>query len=293
MVAMALQSRSALVLLSALGMLATGKTIDNVEYSAPGGVSLRMDGYVPDGPGPFPAAIIVHGGAWVGGDRHRSVQPVLTTLTEARIAWFSIDYRLADFDFNSISGGSAAALSQVGGAVDDVRQAVIFIRTHAAEYHVDPNRIAIIGESAGAQLASMAALKPALGGMVQAAVAFYCPSDLVSLVQHNPQIPESIRQFFTVNPIGTLLLGTLRNLSPMNFVSKDAPPFLLIHGTADRVVPYEQSIEMRDKLQGVGDNAQVYLVPGGGHGVRWWDAKPEQTGYKQQMIKWLRATLGS
>jgi alpha-L-fucosidase 2 len=289
---MVLQPKFLPLIMSALGILASGKSFDNVQYSAPDGVSLHMDGYVPDGPGPFPAAVIVHGGAWVTGDRKRSVQPLFAPLTSAGIAWFSIDYRLADFDFSTLGGG-AAALTRVSAAVDDVRQAVIYVRTHAAEFQVDPNRIAIIGESAGAQLAAMAALQPGLGGVVQAAVAFYCPSDLVSLVQTNPQIPDSIRQMLAASPFGALLTGALRNLSPLNFITRNAPPFLLIHGTADRLVPYQQSVEMRDALQKAGDSAQIYTVQGGGHGVRWWESKPELTGYKQQMVRWLKEKLGS
>jgi alpha-L-fucosidase 2 len=274
-------------------MLTAGKSFENIEYSAPAGTRLFMDGFVPEGPGSFPVAVIVHGGAWVTGDRHRSVQPLFQPLADAHIAWFSIDYRLADFDFSSISSGGPAALTRVNAAVDDVRQAVIFIRTHAAEYHIDPNRIAIIGESAGAQLSSMAALRPGLGGVVQAAVSFYGPSDLVALVETNPEIPESIRQLLTGSSLGALLTSALRNLSPLNFITKSAPPFLLIHGTADRLVPIEQSVMMRDALEKVGDSAQLITVKGGGHGVRWWDSRPEMTAYKQQMVRWLKEKLGS
>ena len=68
----------------------------NVEYGRAGDVSLQLDMHVPDGPGPFPAVILVHGGAWVTGDRKANVAPLLGPLTDAGFAWFSISYRLVN-----------------------------------------------------------------------------------------------------------------------------------------------------------------------------------------------------
>lgn len=267
------------------------KSFDNIEYGTAGGYSLRMDARIPEGTGPFPAAIIVHGGAWVTGDRRRSVEPLFGPLAAADFAWFSIDYRLADVDPGSIATTGLAALTGIGAAADDVRTAVAYIRNHASEYRIDPHRIALIGESAGAQLASMAALKSPPEEGVQAVVAFYGPSDLVSLIQTNRQIPDYIRQTLNGSPLGTLLLTAMRNLSPVNWVRKDSPPFLLIHGTADRLVPFEQSVAMRDALQRAGVSSELYPVDGGGHGVRWWEAQPSLTAYKRAMIRWLKEKL--
>ena len=108
--------------------------------------SLHLDASIPAGDGPFPAAILVHGGGWVRGDRRMEVQPLFQPLSDARIAWFSISYRLATDPL------------LFGAAVNDVESAVRFVKAHAAEYRVDPARLALIGESAGGQLAAMAAL---------------------------------------------------------------------------------------------------------------------------------------
>src|SRR6476469_5718544 len=68
---------------------------NDVEYATPDGISLRLDAAIPAGRGPFPAAILVHGGGWVRGDRRLEVAPLFQPLTEAGIAWFSISYRFA------------------------------------------------------------------------------------------------------------------------------------------------------------------------------------------------------
>jgi acetyl esterase len=281
---------SLILLMSAFEAAGSGKTFDNIEYGNPGGYSLRLDAYVPDGPGPFPAAIIVHGGAWVIGNRKHSVQPLFQPLEEAGFAWFSIDYHLAEIDPASLASTGFAAISSARTAVDDIRQAVTYVRTHAYHYRVDPNRIALIGESAGAQLASMAALKPQPGSNVQAVVAFYSPSDLANLIQTNKQIPDPLRRALEGSQLGNVLYAALRELSPVNWVRKDSPPFLLIHGTKDRLVPFEQSIEMRDALQKAGASGEVFSVPGGGHGVLWWEGV-DLTRYKQPMIRWLKEKM--
>jgi dipeptidyl aminopeptidase/acylaminoacyl peptidase len=80
-----------------------------------------------------------------------------------------------------------------------------------------------------------------------------------------------------------MLLAGLRDLSPINWVRKDAPPFLLIHGTADGLVPFEQSEQMCEALKKVGADCELHSVPGSGHGLRWW----ESSSYKERMIRWL------
>src|SRR5580658_2563471 len=280
----------AVFLMAAADMRAGGKAYSDVEYSRPGGYSLKLDAHVPDGDGPFPAVILVHGGAWVTGDRKRSVEPLFEPLTKAGFAWFSISYRLANsFDTKNLASlvMSAGALT---GAIDDVRSAVAFVREHAAEYNIDPNRIALVGESAGAQLVSVAALKPGENGAVQAAVAFYCPSDLVTLVKNFP-LPDQIRQMIIGTPFEKLLFAGLKDLSPLTYVRADAPPFLLIHGTADPVVPYTQSVDFCASLKKSSASCDLITVEGAGHGMRQWEPHKSMTAYKPELIKWLGSAL--
>lgn len=262
----------------------------DVEYGTAGATSLRLDARIPEGKGPFPAAIIVHGGAWVAGDREWSVQPLFEPLTAAGFATFSISYRLA----KPGPGGftlptSLASFLTLGTAIDDVRHAVAFVRHHAAEYNIDPDRLALIGESAGAQLASMAALRPGPDGSVRAVVAFYGPSDLVRLAQTSPWIPSSVRQQFKDSPLEAMLFAGLREVSPVSWLGKDAPAFLLIHGTADTVVPFDQSEELQTKLLDAGVHCELYPVKGAPHGLRRWE--PGLTAYKPRMTAWLKNQL--
>jgi acetyl esterase len=109
-------------------------------------------------------------------------------------------------------------------------------------------------------------------------------------VRNSKQIPDSVRNAFKGTPWEAMLISRLRELSPVNRVNKDAPPFLLIHGTVDTLVPYEQSVEMCRKLRETGDTCDLYTVHGGGHGIQWWDAV-HLTAYKHYMMRWLEAQL--
>jgi acetyl esterase len=280
-------------LVMAANLRAGGMSYTDVEFGRPGGYSLKLDAHVPEGDGPFPAVVIVHGGAWVAGDRRRSVEPLFKPLSDAGFAWFSISYRLANMADPKSTPTLAASAALLGGAVDDVRAAVAYVRTHAPEYNVDPDRIALIGESAGAQLAAMAALKPGQNGAVRAVVAFYCPSDLVTLVQTMPLIPDSLRRAVQGTPFEQILLAYLRELSPINWVREDAPPFLLIHGTADQIVPFQQSVNLCAAMHKTGSACELYPVDGAGHGLKWWGSSNGMTGYKQRMVGWLTQELST
>lgn len=264
---------------------------EDIEYGQGGGTRLSLDARIPEGGGPFPAAIIVHGGAWVTGDRLNSVRPLFQPLSDARIATFSISYRLARRGPEGFTlPGGISQLLTLGTAIDDVRQAVAYVRSHAAEFHINPDHIALIGESAGAQLASMAALRPGPNGSVQAVVALYGPSDLVKLTQTSAWIPDSIRQSLQGSAFEGMLFAGLRELSPVTWAGKQAPPFLLIHGTADTLVPFSQSQELCGKLHASGARCEIYPVQGGLHGIRWWESEG-RTDYKQQMVRWLEREL--
>lgn len=256
----------------------SAQSLHDIEYARPGGVSLRMDASLPESDGPVPAVVIVHGGAWVAGDRKRNVEPLFEPISAAGYAWFSISYRLAK---NAM---------QFGAGVDDVQSAVRFIRAHAAEYNIDPARIALLGESAGGQLAAMAALRGDSDSSVRAVVALYTPTDLVSLAKTSTFIPPSLRDSVRGTVFEGLLMAGLAQLSPVNNVRRDMPPFLFIHGTADAAVPFAQSTDMCDRMKAAGASCEVYPVKGGGHGMRWWESQSGISGgYKRKIVEWLGA----
>src|SRR3954464_10528467 len=114
-----------------------------IEYGRPGGHALLLDVHVPDGPGPFPAAILVHGGGFDGGSRATNMAPTFQPLADAGFAWFSIDYRMGpDFRF--------------ADARADVDAAIAWVKANAGTYKVDPAKIVLAGESAGGFLVNYA-----------------------------------------------------------------------------------------------------------------------------------------
>jgi acetyl esterase len=250
-------------------------SLQDVEYARSGGQSLRFDASFPAGAGPHPAVIIVHGGGWVAGHRRHNVEPLFRPLENAGFAWFSISYRLA------------TEISLFGLAIDDVAHAIEFIRSHASEYRIDPNRLAVIGDSAGAHLAMMAVLRAGAAVPVAAFIGIGMPSDLETLANDSPSIPAGIRDAVASSPWADMLGAVVRELSPVNHVHADLPPTLLIHGTADRIVPFEQSEKFCAAARSVHAPCEIQPVRGAGHGIRWW----QDVRWIREMIGWLQARL--
>ena len=234
-----------------------------------------MDSSIPDGRGPFPAVVLVHGGAWFQGDKSAGFEPMIGPLDRAGYAWFSINYRLAPKYLYP-------------AAVEDVERSIRFIRAHTAEFHIDPTRIALMGESAGAHLAELAATRNQPGAAVEAVVAFFAPSDLVNLARSRKEIPDSVRN----SAWGDLVDGALETLSPVTHISKDMPPVLFVHGTADSLVPFEESTTMCGRMKSAGAECDVIPIAGGGHGLNSWEAlPPNELHYKRDVIDWLNRQL--
>ncbi len=265
---------------------ASALPLQTLEYARPAGVPLYMDVSIPAGSGPFPAAIVIHGGGWVRGDRRLDVAPLFKPLEKAGIAWFSIDYRLL------------RSVTDLGATLEDVKTAILYIKEHAAQFRIDPENIALVGESAGGQLAAMAALRPTAGTRVKAVVAFYAPTDLEAYAKDSDLIPAQIRNSLRGTPLEALLLMALKQYSPIEVLGavnagSEIPPFLLIHGTKDALVPYAQSQAMCEKMNSAGSDCQLYAVEGGGHGMRWWESALPSEGskYKTAMVQWLSREL--
>lgn len=280
---MTMNPRAALFLVLAASLSA--EDLKDVEYARAGRTSLRLDAHIPDGKGPFPAAILAHGGGWVRGDRS-SVDPIFEPLTSAGIAWFTVSYRLAGDLFSD----PVASVTQLDAAEKDIKQAIAFVKSHAAEYRINPNKVVLIGESAGGQLVSMAALRPDPGGSVQGVVAFYSPTDLPTLVRTSSWIPESVRDAVKGTFWDTLLMAELAKFSPITWVNSNAPPFLMIHGTDDNLIPFAQSERFCDKLIEANGSCELYPVKIAGHGMRSWESS-HITNYKAPMIRWLQQVL--
>jgi acetyl esterase/lipase len=168
--------------------------------------------------------------------------------------------------------------------LQDVQRSVRYVRSHAAEYHVAPDRIGIVGASSGGQLALMQAVAGDEGnsraadpverasGRVQAAACFFPPSDFLnygkpgaSALGCGPLKKFSAPFAFAErDPRKRREIG--RRISPIYHVTSDDPPILIIHGDRDSLVPLQQSEAMIAKLKRAGVRAELVIKPGGGHG---------------------------
>ena len=263
-----------------------------IEFDHPGAKALLLDLHVPDGAGPFPAAILVHGGGFDGGSRSTNVRPLFSVLADAGFAWFSIDYRMApEFRFPE--------------AIADVNTAIRWVKKNAGKYHVDTSKITIIGESAGGLLVNYAGTHETPETRVAAVVDIYGPIDYGKLALARRDHPESFNMktinahaangggihFFGVEQLDEGGLAKLHELAPITAVRKGMPPFLCIHGTKDDQVSFEQSPAMCEAMHKVGAVCELITVEGGGHGMSTWRA-PEMQHWKPEMVTWLRSTLG-
>lgn len=267
----------AVALLTAPAAPAGMKT--DIEFARPGGFSLTLDAWTPEGKGPFPTVIVVHGGAFSRGDKQTYVKPLFPVLTQAGFAWFTINYRLApQYHFPD--------------PVQDVEAAIRWVKQHAQEYKVDVKRLALTGESAGGYLVAYVGATSAAGLGVKAVVPFYAPDDLAGRARKQGTINEAITGFLNVKPELTAeSLRILEAASPINHVTGHMPPFLLIHGTADKLVPYEQSVEMQKKIRAAGGVCDLFTVPNGEHGMGSWEKLPDGLAYQKYLVDWLRAKL--
>jgi alpha-L-fucosidase 2 len=272
---------------------AWGAAIDqkDVQYARSGGMHVFLDLHVPDGPGPFPAAILVHGGGFDGGSKSTNMRPTFDLLANAGFAWFSIDYRMApEFRFPQ--------------AREDVDSAIRWVKAHAGEYRVNEYKIVIMGESAGGFLVNYAGTHETPETKVAAVVDFYGAVDYVKQALERRDHPELFNmktinkhvdngggiRFFGADQLDDAGLLKLRNISPLFAVHQGMPPFLCIHGNKDDQVSYEQSPAMCEAMHKVGASCELITIEGGGHGMSSWKAS-EQQHWKAELIEWLKKTL--
>ncbi len=269
-----------LIFLLLAGSAFAGLTTD-IEFAKAGDVSLTLDASIPEGPGPFPAVIIVHGGGWRNGDKQTFVKPLFEPLTKAGFAWFTINYRLAP-------------AYRFPAPVEDVENAIRYVQSHAREYKVDLKRLALTGESAGGHLVSFVGARDGAKLKLRAVVPFYAPNDLEAMIT-GPDKTEgggpAIRGLLNFTEPDAAAIRKLREASPVTYVKKGMPPFLLIHGTKDMTVPFRQATLMCDKIKQAGSSCELFPVEGGAHGVGNWERDPSLQEYKVRMVQWLKQTM--
>lgn len=219
--------------------------------------SQKLDLYVPSNvAAPIPVIVWIHGGSWSGGDKSQC--PAEHFLPPG-YAVASINYRLS---------GEAPFPAQM----DDCAAAIAWLQAHGKDYGIDSSRIGLWGVSAGAHLASLVATRAQSAPQsVRAVCAWSGPSDLISIKEQlNPDQKSYWEPRQHQSPIAQLMGGDisptrLRNASPTSFVSANAPPFFLVHGDADEVVPVAQSEELYDALRKHSVDASLFIAKGQGH----------------------------
>ena len=259
---------------------AYGTYTTNVEYANVGGESIKLDAFVPSGPGPFPTVILVHGGGWNEGDKSGGpgkgyTAPMDAPLARAGFAWFEINYRLRPYP----------------AGIDDVETAIRWVKAHAGEYRLDLRRLALAGESAGGQLALLAGTRADASTRVSAVVSFYGHSDLVMEARRRGGLTGNLGVLFGAAQLDERTTPVVWAASAASHVRPGLPPFLLVHGDADQSVPYEQSVAFHTRLLAAGVPCDFITIHGGTHGMINWDQVAP--GYQGQVIAWLRRTLKS
>lgn len=239
------------------------KAFHDLAYVPEGGERQMLDVYVPtDAKGALPLVVWIHGGGWRRGSKTHC--PALPLVQHGYIV-ASINYRLSE-------------RAKFPAQIEDCKAALRWLRAHAKKYHIDPKRVGVWGDSAGGHLAALLGtsgdVKELEGkegnsdqsSRVQAVIDWYGPSDFLHLDRALDR-PDS--------PVSHLLGGPVeenkdkaRQASPVTFVSKDDPPFLIMHGDKDRLVHINQSERLAEALKKAGVKVSFKRIEGAGHGGR-------------------------
>src|SRR6516164_2917559 len=228
--------------------------ITNVPYVEGGGPQQQLDLYIPTEGKNRPLVVYVHGGGWEHGDKAGdSLGPNNLQLLWEGYAMASINYRLAP-----------AAIWPA--QIQDCKAAIRWLKAHAHEYGYDPNRIAVVGESAGGQL--VAILGTTSGGKTfDAGENLDSSSDVTCVVDLFGPADFTVFQgnfsFIGGSPKDHLDLA--RSASPINYVHPNEPPMLVVHGTRDQLVPFVQAELLVGAMDRVGAPYYFHTVVGGGH----------------------------
>jgi acetyl esterase/lipase len=259
----------------------------NIEYARVGDASLLLDLYLPkNGAKPVPLVIWIHGGGWREGSKDRAG---LSGVVKAGMALASINYRLSQ---------QAIFPAQL----DDCKAAVRWLRAHAAEYHINADKIAVAGESAGAHLAALLGTtggdastegdegNAGVSSAVCAVVDFYGPTDLVAADfvddMTDPKMAMT-RMLLTSALLGgdPSTKGDLAKLaSPIYHITAKTCPFFIAHGDHDTLVPMTQSTSFDAALKKAGVESDLIIVPGKNHGFHDYKVSQEAIAFLQQKL---------
>jgi acetyl esterase/lipase len=226
-------------------------------YRDGGGRRSRLDVYVPEvsvTEGNRPALIAIHGGGWRGGSKSDYGRS-LAALVRRGIVVVAVDYRL-----------SRPGAPSWPDNLEDVRDALRWVRRHAADYAIDPERIAVIGASAGGHLALLLGTSAGADrrARVSAVIDFYGPTDLAALSDGRTAANGAVGLLLGGRP--EVLTEQYAAASPLQHIGPGGPPVLIVHGTDDELVPLEQSRALASALERAGVRHRLIVVEGARHG---------------------------
>ena len=242
------------------------KTENDVVYGTAGGAQLMLDAYYPaTTPSKHPAIVLIHGGGWSGGDK-KFYAPMGRALAAKGYSAFSINYRLL-----------TSTANKYPAQLDDSQRAVRWIRAHADKYGVDPQRIGGLGDSAGGYLVALLGMRDtrdnsdaelaSYSSRVQCVVDFYGPADFTIPPDQANKNPVAV--FIIQNFLGKKAEEApelYKSSSPIMYADKQASPFLIIHGSADPLVPLDQSERLYNALKAANVNVTLLSAYKQGHG---------------------------
>jgi len=252
-----------------------------VSYRIVAGQALRLDIYRAKGDMPRPAIVVVHGGSWRGGTKS-DFAAWDRWLARSDYVVFDIEYRIAP-------------QPNWQTATDDVQQAVAWVKQNAARYGVNPARVALLGRSAGAHLALLAAYTAKNEQTrVSAVVSLYGPTDLAWGYRNpaNPRVLDTsaaLRAFLGGTP--ETAPDAYEAAAPLTHVGPNTPPTLLFHGGRDALVSPRHSVFLADKLQAAGVPHQVVFLPYAQHGFDYNDHGWGAQVVRPVLLRFLRAHL--
>lgn len=237
--------------------------------------------------GPAPLVLFIHGGGWKSGDK-APFPPLLKTLAEQGFVCATVNYRLS---------GEA----KFPAAVEDCKRALRFLRANSHTYGLDPKRVGVWGTSAGGHLAALLGTSGGQGSFaatgphtnesdrVQAVCDFFGPTDFQKMKGH----PSKIDHMGERSPEAEFLGGAVesvpdvvRRANPLTYIGPNTPPFLIMHGNQDEVVPMNQSQILFEALQKNAVSSRLIVVTNGGHGF----SGPE---IDREVVSFFKQTLGS
>jgi acetyl esterase/lipase len=270
--------------LSCAGRCAEVAIEDNITYGKAGDTDLKLDLAQPQGDGPFPTIVFIHGGGWSGGNRQGYRGQIQEAAKRGYVA-ATISYRLMQFDQAKKETTTATPIFPT--QIHDAKAAIRWLRANAQKYHVIPDRIGVTGGSAGGHLSLLVGLTdpasnlegdsgyPDQSSRVQAVVNVFGPTEMVGCYEKS-SVAWIFRLFMGGTP--SEAAERYKAASPVTYVSKDDPPVLTLHGDKDALVPVEQATLLDEKMKAAGASHTLMVFQGQGHGFggeynqKAWDA---------------------